>query len=173
MKLMVDNWRWSDVPFYLRHGKSLSKRATEIVIRWKDTPNILFNKHANRVKSNMLVLRIQPHEGFALRANAKVPGSGTEIRDVRMEFDYADAFGAEPPEAYERLLHDALRGDSTLFTRRDEVEIEWAIADPILSNWAKDDTPPFFYDQGSWGPDESHDFMARDGRRWHTPLTGK
>ncbi len=173
LKLMIDNWRWSGVPFYLRHGKALSKRATEIVIRWKDTPSILFNKHANRVKSNMLVLRIQPHEGFGLRANAKVPGSGTEIRDVRMEFDYADAFGAEPPEAYERLLHDALRGDSTLFTRRDEVEIEWAIADPILQNWSKDDTPPFFYDQGSWGPDESHDFMARDGRRWHTPLTGK
>jgi glucose-6-phosphate 1-dehydrogenase len=173
MKLMVDNWRWSGVPFYLRHGKALNKRATEIVIRWKDTPHVLFNKHANRVKSNMLVLRIQPHEGFALRANAKVPGSGTEIRDVRMDFDYSTAFGSEPPEAYERLLHDALRGDSTLFTRRDEVEVEWAIMDPILCAWGQYDTPPFFYDQGTWGPDEANDFMARDGRRWHQPLTGK
>lgn len=173
LKLMVDDWRWSGVPFYLRHGKALGKRATEIVIRWKDTPHVLFNKHANRVKSNMLVLRIQPHEGFALRANAKVPGTGTEIRDVRMDFDYSDAFGAEPPEAYERLLHDALRGDSTLFTRRDEVEIEWAIMEPILQAWDEYDTPPFFYEKGSWGPDEANDFMARDGRRWHQPLKGK
>lgn len=173
MKLAIDNWRWSGVPFYLRHGKSLEKRATEIVIRWKDTPHVLFNKHTNRVKSNMLVLRIQPQEGFAVRVNAKVPGSGTEIRDVRMEFDYADGFKVHPPEAYERLLHDALRGDSTLFTRRDEVDIEWAIADPILENWAHDDAPPFRYPQGTWGPDEANDFMARDGRRWHQPLKGK
>ena len=173
MKLEIDNWRWSGVPFYLRHGKALEKRATEIVIRWKDTPHVLFNKHTNRVKSNMLVLRIQPLEGFAVRVNAKVPGSGTEIRDVRMDFDYASAFESEPPEAYERLLHDALRGDSTLFTRRDEVEIEWAIADPILEAWSRDDAPPFHYEQKTWGPDEANDFMARDGRRWHEPLTGK
>jgi len=108
-----------------------------------------------------------------VRVNAKVPGSGTEIRDVRMDFDYASAFESEPPEAYERLLHDALRGDSTLFTRRDEVEIEWAIADPILESWSRDDSPPFHYAQKTWGPDEANDFMARDGRRWHEPLTGK
>jgi glucose-6-phosphate 1-dehydrogenase len=173
LKLAIDNWRWSGVPFYLRHGKALEKRATEIVIRWKDTPHVLFNKHTNRVKSNMMVLRIQPQEGFAVRVNAKVPGSGTEIRDVRMDFDYTDAFDVTPPEAYERLLHDALRGDSTLFTRRDEVEVEWAIADPILENWARDDAPPFRYPKGSWGPDEANDFLARDGRRWHQPLTGQ
>jgi len=173
MKLEIDNWRWSGVPFYLRHGKALEKRATEIIIRWKDTPHVLFNKHTNRVKSNMLVLRIQPLEGFAVRVNAKVPGSGTEIRDVRMDFDYADTFESEPPEAYERLLHDALRGDSTLFTRRDEVEIQWAITDPILESWSRDDAPPFRYEQKSWGPDEANDFMARDGRRWHEPLSGK
>ncbi len=173
MKLEIDNWRWSGVPFYLRHGKALEKRATEIIIRWKDTPHVLFNKHTNRVKSNMLVLRIQPLEGFAVRVNAKVPGSGTEIRDVRMDFDYADTFEAEPPEAYERLLHDALRGDSTLFTRRDEVEIQWAITDPILESWSHDDAPPFHYEQKTWGPDEANDFMARDGRRWHEPLSGK
>ena len=103
----------------------------------------------------------------------QVPGSGTEIRDVRMDFDYTDAFDVTPPEAYERLLHDALRGDSTLFTRRDEVEVEWSIADPILNNWARDDSPPFRYPQGSWGPDEANDFMARDGRRWHLPLSGQ
>lgn len=172
LKLAVDNWRWAGVPFYLRHGKHLKKRATEIVVRWKDVPGVLFNRETNHVKSNALVLRIQPHEGFALRTNAKVPGSGNEIRDVQMDFDYSDGFGAEPPEAYERLLHDAMRGDSTLFTRRDEAEIEWAIVDPILRAW-KHDASPFCYDQKSWGPDESNDFMARDTRRWHLPLGGK
>lgn len=172
LKLAIDNWRWSGVPFYLRHGKHLKKRATEIVVRWKDVPGVLFNRETNHVKSNMLVLRIQPNEGFALRTNAKVPGSGNEIRDVQMDFDYSDGFGAEPPEAYERLLHDAMRGDSTLFTRRDEAEIEWAIVDPLLRAW-QHDASPFRYEQESWGPDESNDFMARDARRWHLPLSGK
>jgi glucose-6-phosphate 1-dehydrogenase len=172
LKLAIDNWRWSGVPFYLRHGKHLKKRATDIVVRWKDVPGVLFNRETNHVKSNMLVLRIQPNEGFALRTNAKVPGSGNEIRDVQMDFDYSDGFGAEPPEAYERLLHDAMRGDSTLFTRRDEAEIEWAIVDPLLRAW-QHDASPFRYDQKSWGPDESNDFMARDARRWHLPLSGK
>lgn len=172
LKLAVDNWRWVGVPFYLRHGKHLKDRATEIVIRWKDVPSVLFNRETNHVKSNMLVLRIQPDEGFALRTNAKVPGSGNEIRDVQMDFDYSDGFGAEPPEAYERLLHDAMRGDSTLFTRRDEAEIEWAIVEPILRAW-KRAPAPFIYEQGSWGPDEANDFMAKDTRRWHLPLNGK
>jgi glucose-6-phosphate 1-dehydrogenase len=168
MKLWVDNWRWAGVPFYLRHGKSLPARTTEIVVRWKDAPNVLFNDQGGRLKSNMLVLRIQPNEGFSLRTNAKVPGSGMEIRPVQMGFDYSETFGSEPPEAYERLLHDALIGDGTLFTRRDETEVAWGIADAILNSW-RDAPAPFLYKPGSWGPDEADSFMARDGRRWHLP----
>ena len=168
LKLEVDNWRWSGVPIYLRHGKALEERVSEVVIRWKDVPNVLFNEEPdNKLKSNMLVMRIQPHDGFALRINAKVPG-GNEVRDVRMNFDYADTFGAEPPEAYERLLHDALIGDSTLFTRRDESEAAWGIVDPILEAW-KEAAAPHQYEKGSWGPEEANDFLARDGRRWHKP----
>ena len=168
LKLEIDNWRWAGVPIYLRHGKALEERVSEVVIRWKDVPSVLFNEEPqNKLKSNMLTMRIQPHDGFALRINAKVPG-GNEVRDVRMNFDYAQTFGAEPPEAYERLLHDALIGDSTLFTRRDESEAAWGIVDPILEAW-KEAGAPDFYDKGSWGPEEADDFLARDGRRWHKP----
>jgi glucose-6-phosphate 1-dehydrogenase len=173
MKLFVDNWRWAGVPFYLRHGKNLTQRTTEIVIRWKDTPSVLFNDAGDKLKSNELVLRIQPNEGFDLRTNAKVPGSGMEIRDVHMEFDYHQTFGGEPPEAYERLLHDALLGDSTLFTRRDETEVSWSISESVLRAWNKPvqngEDAPFTYEPGSWGPKEADDFMARDGRHWHVP----
>jgi glucose-6-phosphate 1-dehydrogenase len=169
LKLFVDNWRWAGVPFYLRHGKALGARATEIVIRWKDAPNVLFNDLGSPLKSNMLKLRIQPNEGFDLRLNAKVPGSGMEIRGVHMDFDYDAAFGSEPPEAYERLLHDAMLGDGTLFTRRDETEVAWNIADQMLNAWKAAPAAPFEYSKGSWGPDEADEFMARDGRRWHQP----
>lgn len=172
LKLFVDNWRWAGVPFYLRHGKTLQSRATEIVIRFKDTPSVLFNDMGNPLKSNLLTLRIQPNEGHDLRLNAKVPGSGMEIRDVHMDFDYSETFGAEPPEAYERLLHDAMLGDGTLFTRRDEVEVAWNIADQILNAW-QSEPAPFEYSKGGWGPDEADDFMARDGRRWHQPSVEK
>ncbi len=168
LKMHVDNWRWFGVPFYLRHGKSLPQRTTEIVVRWKDTPSVLFNQGGGRVKSNMLILRIQPDECFALRVNAKVPGSGNEIHDVRMEYEYAESLDGEPPEAYERLLHDALLGDSTLFTRRDEVEVAWSIVDSILNAW-KDAPPPHAYEQGSWGPQAADELIARDDHRWHRP----
>ncbi len=171
LKLEVDNWRWGGVPIYLRHGKNLEARDSEVVIRWKDVPNVLYNEEADtRLKSNMLVMRIQPNDGFALRMNAKVPGSN-EVRDVRMNFDYAETFGSEPPEAYERLLHDALIGDSTLFTRRDESETAWGIVEPILNAWHQGAAPaPFPYAPGSWGPQEADEFIARDGRRWHKPV---
>ncbi|RYG65403.1 glucose-6-phosphate dehydrogenase, partial [bacterium] len=168
LKLEVDNWRWSGVPIYLRHGKDLEERVSEVVIRWKDTPSVLFNDGPDKLKSNMLVMRIQPHDGFALRMNAKVPG-GNEIRDVRMNFDYSETFGAEPPEAYERLLHDALIGDSTLFTRRDESETAWGIVDPILEAWKESSEIPASYEPNTWGPKEANEFITRDGRRWHTP----
>jgi glucose-6-phosphate 1-dehydrogenase len=170
LKMHVDNWRWFGVPFYLRHGKSLPQRTTEIVIRWKDMPSVLFNQSGGRVKSNMLIMRIQPDEGFALRVNAKVPGGGMDVHHVLMDFDYSDKHGGDPPEAYERLLHDALLGDSTLFTRRDETEVSWTIVDSILNAWKSgEDAPPFAYEQGSWGPEEANAFINRDGRRWHKP----
>lgn len=172
LKMFVDNWRWAGVPFYLRHGKSLPQRATEIVIRWKDVPNVLFNNSSTPLKSNMLTLRIQPEEGFNLRTNAKVPGSGMEIRGIHMDFDYSESFGAEPPEAYERLLHDALLGDGTLFTRRDETEVAWDIAGRILDVW-KNAPSPFAYAKGSWGPPEAEEFISRDGRHWRRPLLAK
>jgi len=168
LKLFVDNWRWAGVPFYLRHGKSLPQRATEIIIRWKDAPCVLFNDDGCNLKSNMLTMRIQPNESFGLRQNAKVPGSGMEIRDVSMSFDYSETFGAEPPEAYERLLHDALLGDGTLFTRRDETEVAWDIAGGILDAW-KTAPEPFAYEPNSWGPREADEFINRDARRWHQP----
>jgi glucose-6-phosphate 1-dehydrogenase len=170
LKLMIDSWRWSGVPIYLRHGKALAKRATEVVVRWKDTPHVLFNNQVNRVKSNMLIMRIQPNDGFALRTNSKVPGAGMEIRDVQMDFDYTESYGGESPEAYERLLQDAMLGDGTLFTRRDEAEVAWSIADPILQAWqSRDVGAPFSYIKGSWGPDEADEFVVRDRRRWHQP----
>lgn len=168
LKMHLDNWRWFGVPFYLRHGKALPERATEIIVRWKDTPSVLFNQGGNRVKSNMLILRIQPDESFAFRVNAKVPGSGMQVQDVRMDFDYSDAHGSEPPEAYERLLHDALLGDGTLFTRRDETEASWSIVDSILTAW-EDAPAPYLYEEGTWGPEEVTEFIGRDGRRWHMP----
>jgi len=162
LKLMIDSWRWSGVPIYLRHGKALAKRATEVVVRWKDTPHVLFNNQVNRVKSNMLILRIQPNDGFALRTNSKVPGAGMEIRDVQMDFDYTESYGGESPEAYERLLQDAMLGD--------EAEVAWSIADPILDAWqSRDVGAPFSYPKGSWGPDEADEFLVRDRRRWHQP----
>jgi glucose-6-phosphate 1-dehydrogenase len=172
LRMFVDNWRWAGVPFYMRHGKHLPQRATEIVIRWKDVPNVLFNQSASPLKSNMLTLRIQPEEGFDLRTNAKVPGSGMEIRGVHMDFDYSKTFGAEPPEAYERLLHDALLGDGTLFTRRDETEVAWDIAGRILDGW-ENGPAPYSYAPHSWGPEEADAFIARDGRHWRRPLQAK
>jgi glucose-6-phosphate 1-dehydrogenase len=170
LKLFVDSWRWSGLPIYMRHGKAMTKRATEIAIRFKQTPNVLFNSTRNRVRSNQLILRIQPNEGFAQSVNAKVPGAGQEIRDVLMDFEYQATFGGEPPEAYERLLRDALIGDGTLFTRRDEAEAAWRIADSILSAWDSSSAPrPFAYRPGTWGPEEADDFLARDGRRWREP----
>ncbi len=168
LKLQIDNWRWKGVPIYLRHGKDLEERVSEVVIRWKDTPSVLFNDGPEKLKSNMMVMRIQPHDGFALRMNAKVPG-GNDIKDVSMNFDYSETFGSEPPEAYERLLHDALIGDSTLFTRRDESETAWGIVAPILDAWKASPDTPHAYEPHSWGPNEAEDFINRDGRRWHKP----
>jgi len=166
-KLFVDDWRWSDVPFYLRTGKRLPKRATEIAIQFKDVPHKLFRESVTEPESNLLAIRIQPDEGIMLRFAAKIPGLGIDVRSVTMDFTYGSAFAVDSPDAYETLILDALLGDASLFTRADEVEEAWGIVDPILDAWA-DAPPPAFpnYEAGTWGPPAADELLARDGRRW-------
>jgi glucose-6-phosphate 1-dehydrogenase len=166
-KLMIDDWRWSDVPFYLRTGKRLPKRATEIAIQFKEVPHKLFRESATDPEPNLLAIRIQPDEGIMLRFGAKIPGLGIDVRSVTMDFTYGSAFAVDSPDAYETLILDALLGDASLFTRADEVEEAWGIVDPIIDAWA-DAAPPDFpnYEAGSWGPAEADELMAREGRRW-------
>ena len=169
LKLFIDNWRWAGVPFYLRHGKRLPKGVAEIAIQFKAPPAVLFAAESPEpLQPNALVLRIQPDEGIAIRMNAKVPGNVINLQPVKMDFRYGGSFGARSPEAYERLLHDAIVGDSTLFTRRDEVERSWKIIDAIIAGW--DASPaPFPYESGTWGPPEADEFIERDGREWRRP----
>jgi glucose-6-phosphate 1-dehydrogenase len=166
LRLFIDNWRWADVPIYMRVGKRLPKSATEISIHFKKAPAVLFNKDLRDL--NVLVIRIQPDEGISLRIHAKVPGPSFRIEPVKMDFHYGTSFGKPSPEAYERLLLDAMSGDATLFARRDEVEEAWAFIDPIEEAWHAKKAAPglFFYPAGSWGPEEADDLLARDGRAW-------
>ncbi len=166
-RLYVDDWRWAGVPFYLRAGKRLPKRATEIAIQFKEVPHALFKDSNADPEANLLALRIQPDEGILLRFAAKVPGLGVDVRSVNMDFTYGSAFSVDSPDAYETLILDALLGDASLFTRADEVEKAWGVVTPIIEAWA-DDAPPDFpnYAAGSWGPDAADELLARDGRRW-------
>jgi glucose-6-phosphate 1-dehydrogenase len=166
LRLFIDDWRWADVPIYMRVGKRLPKSATEISIHFKKAPAVLFNKDLKDL--NVLVIRIQPDEGISLRIHAKVPGASFRVEPVKMDFHYGTSFGKASPEAYERLLLDAMSGDATLFARRDEVEEAWAFIDVIEHAWAeKKDAPAlFFYPAGSWGPEEADDLLARDGHAW-------
>ena len=166
LRLFIDDWRWADVPIYMRVGKRLPKSATEISIHFKKAPAVLFNKDLR--DQNVLVIRIQPDEGIALRIHAKVPGASFRVEPVKMDFHYGTSFGKASPEAYERLLLDAMSGDATLFARRDEVEEAWAFIDVIEHAWAAKKDPPdlFFYPAGSWGPEEADDLLARDGHAW-------
>jgi glucose-6-phosphate 1-dehydrogenase len=168
LRLRIDNWRWADVPVYLRVGKRLPKSATEISVHFKKAPAVLFNKEAVTLDQNVLVVRIQPDEGISLRMQAKIPGTSLRIEPVKMDFHYGTSFGKPSPEAYERLLLDAMSGDATLFARRDEVEEAWAFIDPIEEAWqAKKDQPPLsLYPSGTWGPEEADALLARDGRTW-------
>jgi glucose-6-phosphate 1-dehydrogenase len=166
-RLAVDNWRWSGVPFYLRTGKRLPKRSTEIAIQFKEVPHKLFRESNSDPEPNLLAIRIQPDEGIMLRFGAKVPGLGIDVRSVTMDFTYGSAFAVDSPDAYETLILDALLGDASLFTRADEVEEAWAIVDPIIDTWADMPTPEFpNYAAGTWGPDDADELIQRDGRRW-------
>ena len=168
IRLFIDNWRWEGVPFYLRSGKRLPKRVTEVAIQFKRPPMLLFKSHAvEDVNPNVLVMRIQPDEGMALTFEVKPPGPDMVIRPLSLDFKYEQAFGSSPPEAYETLLEDCIEGDSTLYTRHDWVESAWALMDPIIQVWNLSKPKNFpNYEAGSWGPKEAGEFLARDGRRW-------
>jgi glucose-6-phosphate 1-dehydrogenase len=171
LKLFIDNWRWSGVPFYLRTGKNLPMSASEVRIQFRPTPNVLFAAQCgNHLDANALTLRLQPNEGISLRFNGKVPGISLSVRPVRMHFSYDAEFGAYTPEAYERLLLEAINGDATLFIRRDEVETAWQIVDSIRTGWQnKPLTNREFYAAGTWGPIAADDLLAQLGHTWHEP----
>ncbi len=166
-KLCVDNWRWADTPFYLRIGKRLARRETTIGIQFKSAPHPPFeDATTEELQPNLLLVHVQPDEGVSLAIGAKVPGQGMRIRTVHMDFLYGGAFRTELPEAYERLILDAMLGDQTLFTRSDEVEEQWSLVDAIVAGWARD-RPAFpNYAAGVWGPAGSADLMSQDGREW-------
>jgi glucose-6-phosphate 1-dehydrogenase len=166
-RFTVDDWRWSGVPFYLRTGKRLPKRASEIAIQFKEVPHRLFQESSSEPDPNLLAIRIQPDEGIMLRFGAKVPGLGLDVRSVTMDFTYGSAFTVDSPDAYETLILDALLGDASLFTRADEVEGAWARVTPIIDTWAEEPPPDFpNYEAGTWGPEAADELLAREGRRW-------
>ena len=168
LKLMVDNWRWKGVPFYLRTGKRMSKKVSEISIRFREVPFLMFQSAAKQMNSNVLALRIQPNEGIAMRMEVKTPGSSLRTRSVEMDFSYENAFGQPNTEAYSRLLVDCMLGDQTLFTRGDEVEASWRILAPVLEVWDAPAPPEAIplYEAGTWGPIESELLLNQEGRRW-------
>jgi glucose-6-phosphate 1-dehydrogenase len=167
LRLEVDNWRWAGVPFYLRTGKRLARKVTEIAVTLKPVPHLAFSQDGSLgVQPNQLVLTLQPNEGVSLRLGAKIPGTRMIIRPVNMEFLYGTAFLSQSPEAYERLITDAMRGDATLFTRNDEVEAQWRVCDPIVKGWAEQPGPLVAnYEAGSQGPAEA-DGLLRGDDRW-------
>jgi len=170
LKLFIDNWRWSGVPFFLRTGKYLPDSTSEARIQFRPTPNVLFAAQCGpSLDANALALRLQPQEGIYLRFNGKVPGMNMSVRPVRMNFSYNAEYGAYTPEAYERLLLDALVGDATLFIRRDEVEAAWRIVDSIRAEWTKPLTNREFYAAGTWGPEASDEMLAQSNHVWHEP----
>ncbi len=170
LKLLIDNWRWADVPFYIRTGKRLAQRVTEVVIQFRRAPFVLFrDTPVENLGHNLLVLHIQPDEGISLKFGAKIPGPVVDIGSVKMDFHYRDYFGSEPSTGYERLLYDCMIGDATLFQRADMIEAGWNVVQPVLDVW-KALPPRNFpnYAAGSWGPKEAIDLLTRDGRQWKT-----
>jgi glucose-6-phosphate 1-dehydrogenase len=171
IELFIDNWRWAGVPFYIRSGKRLPKRVTEIAIVFRPAPHPPFQRsQVSAVEPNVLALRIQPDEGITLRFEAKVPGPSMHIRPVAMDFSYGATFGAEDASPYERLILDCMKGDQTLFDRADGVEAAWALMDPLLQAWSADRSVDFpNYAAGTWGPPAADELVARSGRRWRLP----
>jgi len=167
LKLSIDNWRWDGVPFYLRAGKRLPKRATEIAIMFKRSPGYLFSTDTNKPEPNILVIRIQPDEGISLKMNCKIPGLSQLIQPVKMDFQYGSYFGSAPPEAYERLICDCMSGDNTLFARADEALASWKLLTPVLEYWASEKPKDFpNYASGTWGPKTADELLMRDGYQW-------
>lgn len=169
LKLFIDNWRWQGVPFYLRSGKALKEKRSEIIIEFKRPPHMMFDVDEDEFEPNILSIHIQPDEGMHLKFEAKVPDAIGETRSVDLEFHYKDTFEQNAlPDAYERLLLDAINGDPTLFTRDDEIEAAWRLIDPLLNGWAEAESAPSLvqYEKGSWGPHESDALLAQDGHKW-------
>jgi glucose-6-phosphate 1-dehydrogenase len=168
LRLEVDNWRWAGVPFYLRTGKRLARKVTEVAVTLKPVPHLAFKQEGSLgVRPNQLILTMQPNEGVSLSLGAKIPGTRMRIRPVYMEFLYGTSFLSQSPEAYERLIMDAMRGDATLFTRNDEVEAQWRICDPIVHVWEATPGPLPQYPAGSRGPEEGDSLMLH-GDEWRT-----
>ena len=167
-RLLVDNWRWAGVPFYIRSGKRLPKRVTEIAMQFKDPPHLPFRKaQVETPEGDVLSLQIQPDEGVVLKFAAKVPGPSMRIRSVEMDFGYGETFGSVDASPYERLILDCMKGDQTLFDRADGVEAAWALVDPVLKQWESQRSVSFpNYEAGTWGPPEADALLARDGRKW-------
>jgi glucose-6-phosphate 1-dehydrogenase len=171
LKLYIDNWRWQGVPFYIRSGKALAEKVSEIVIEFKSPPHLMFDlPEDHEFTPNMLTLCIQPDEGIHLKFEAKVPDSTEETRSVDMLFHYSRAFGSGAiPEAYERLLMDALKGDASLFARNDEIELAWELVDPIIQGFQSPGAPSLTeYERGSWGPTQATELVKREGRTWRS-----
>ena len=168
MKFLVDNWRWQGVPFYLRTGKRLPKKVSEIAIQFREVPHLIFQSAAQQVNANILAMRIQPNEGISLRFEAKMPGPDLRTRSVDMDFSYGSTFGISTSDAYDRLLLDCMMGDQTLFTRADEVEAAWQVVTPALSVWEAPADPASIpqYEAGTWEPAEAELLINQDGRRW-------
>jgi glucose-6-phosphate 1-dehydrogenase len=168
VKLAIDNWRWQGVPFYLRSGKAMSCRTTQIVVQFHKPPHMIFSSGPKtNIEANRLVIQVQPAEGIQLHFETKVPDAGMKIRQTDLDFSYCREFRGQIPEAYEILLLDALQGDASLFARADEVEAAWAICDPIIAAMQTSNEPPLYrYEPGYWGPEESSQWMARQQRQW-------
>ena len=170
LRLLIDNWRWAQVPFYLRSGKRLPKRVTEVAIQFKNAPHLVFkNTNTSALEPNSLIIRIQPDEGISLRICAKLPGQAIQIRPVQMDFQYGSSFGKRSPEAYERLLLDAMLGDPTLFARGDFVDLSWELVTPIIDAWRRPAQGFPNYEAGTWGPRAADELLEREGRRWRRP----
>ncbi len=170
LKFYIDNWRWGGIPFYIRTGKRLPTRVNEVVIHFKQTPHFLFKKNGEMNSHNQLVIRIQPDEGILLKFGMKIPGQGFDVQTVNMDFHYSDLSVERIPSAYERLIYDSMKGDSTLFARTEEVMALWKFLTPVLQGWKNDkDIPLFGYPSGSWGPEKTDDLIEGSNMTWRYP----